>query len=311
MQLVLTLSHSLLHHPCIQVCGFTFAKSCKLDSTTLYECSGSGSTPKPSKKCDHTCAVQAGSNACTNGDCTCPGTGDDLVCGHDLPASCAANPNTIYICRGGKGTKPEPLSECKPGTVCIKKPSPEGAACGSGTCDCKGDNEVCSSQFLDECGLERNSIYKCTPGGKPEKVEECTAPDTCKVHTDGPKCTPEECVCKDGGKHCGVTYDANCKLTANTLYSCAPGDVPKEEKDCNPGVCSSNNKPAIKETAPATGSEFSATADGDDFCIDQCACKFANEDVSIDTFGFYVSLQHMINDRILTLYYATQIHSCI
>lgn len=193
---------------------------------------------------------------------------------------------TVLAC-SGKSVKPTIQENCKEDLVC-DKPVDQPAFCKD-LCKCTGTDTMCSEDFVPACKLPEG-VYKCGAGGKPEKVEECTAPDTCKQHTDGLKCTPEECICKDDGKHCGVTFDAKCGFTANTLYSCTTGEVPKVEKDCNPGVCSSNNKPIANTTASAAGSEFTATADDDDFCIDQCACKVANEDVSFDTYHFLVDL---------------------
>src|SRR4051794_4831289 len=93
----------LFPHCCIvQVCGSTFNPSCGLDADTLYICTSSGSKPKPFEKCKNGCSTQAGNNVCIDNECTCPGTGDDPVCGYELPASCGAATNTIYICRGGK-----------------------------------------------------------------------------------------------------------------------------------------------------------------------------------------------------------------
>ncbi|KAF9144986.1 hypothetical protein BGX30_010808 [Mortierella sp. GBA39] len=80
---------------------------CDFDAKTHYRCSAIG---KPPTFVLVDARICGGTNE-PSSDCTCSGTGDDSVCGHDLPASCAASPNTIYICRGGKSSKPEPLSE--------------------------------------------------------------------------------------------------------------------------------------------------------------------------------------------------------
>ncbi|KAG0247822.1 hypothetical protein BGZ95_008420, partial [Linnemannia exigua] len=124
------------------VCGSTFNPDCKLEPSTLYKCDGDGSSPTPSEICGSGgCTVNNGNDKCNPEECTCPGSGTAPVCGSELPSSCNANPNTIYICRGGSGTKPEELSECKPGTICMKRPIPEGAVCGAPDCDCFGDEE--------------------------------------------------------------------------------------------------------------------------------------------------------------------------
>ncbi|KAG0078455.1 hypothetical protein BGZ90_005206, partial [Linnemannia elongata] len=248
------------------VCGSTFKPECKLEASTLYKCDGEGSTPTPSEVCGQGgCMVNNGNDKCNTDPCTCSGSGFDPICGHDLPKECNALPNVIYICRGGSGTKPEVLSQCKPGTVCIKKPSPEGAACGSGTCDCTGDKEVCSNQFLAECQLEDNTVYKCTPGGKPEKVKTCKDTQACVQVGDGAGCTNTDCKCTEDGTSCGEIFPLSCKLKTTALYTCTKGDDPKLLKDCFPDRCS-----ASKAQFAAT-LVFTATAN--DKCAEKCTCS--------------------------------------
>ncbi|KAG0359379.1 hypothetical protein BGX24_005781, partial [Mortierella sp. AD032] len=245
-------------------CGHTFPDHCDLDKTTLYKCDGSGTKPTEIEKCKGGCLSSNGDDRCSTDICTCP-SGTDPVCGADLPSACNAKVNTIYHCPGGSGTAPEPLSECLPGTMCIKKPSPEGAVCGSGTCDCKGDKEVCSNQFPDECGLEKNTVYKCTADGKPEKVKACKDTESCVSLGDEAVCANNDCKCPDDGTICGQAFPPSCKLKATALYTCTKGDNPILYKICDPERCT-----ASKSYFTATA-VFEANAAAD-VCTSQCLC---------------------------------------
>jgi hypothetical protein len=273
------------------ICGSNFNDDCNLDKDRLYTCRGAGADPDPGELCATGDCVTNPAGIADKCKDPCACKDDKTICFSSLDDDCkkmfpADTPvETVLACSGG--AKPTIKENCKENQIC-DQPVDQPAVCKD-VCKCTGTDTKCSSEFSPACKLP-DGVYNCGADGKPEKVEDCTAPDTCKQHTDGPKCTPEECICKDALKHCGVTFDAKCNLPANTLHSCTAGDVPKEEKDCNPGVCSSNNTPATdtKVTAPATGS--------DDFCIDQCACKVANEDVSFDTFHFLASPLNAIMD---------------
>ncbi|KAG0253214.1 hypothetical protein BGZ95_006394, partial [Linnemannia exigua] len=246
-------------------CGSTFDPACNLEPSTLYTCSGQGATPVEGEKCkEGGCTVTNGDDKCNTDPCTCPGSGTAPVCGSELPLACHALANTIYICPGGSGSKPEPLTECKPGTQCIKKPLPEGAVCGAANCKCEGDNEVCSNQFPDECGLEKNTIYKCTPEGTPEKVKQCDATKSCVSLDDGATCVSNDCKCPDDGTVCGQVFPPSCRLKNTALYTCTKGGDPVFQKDCTPGFCTSS-----KATVAATA-VFLASAT--DVCTEACKC---------------------------------------
>ncbi|KAG0049751.1 hypothetical protein BGZ89_004085, partial [Linnemannia elongata] len=239
-------------------CGRSFSPECGLDVNTLYKCSGPGVKPEVKEKCENGCIVKAGANVCNKkNDCTCPNT--DPICGGDLPASCKADSNTIYVCRDGNGGTPEPIEICPPGKQCQKKPSPEGAVCGSDNCDCTGTGEICSDTFPDKCGLQKNTIYKCTAGGKPEKVKTCEGDKSCVSVSDGAVCV--NCKCLDDGTVCGKIFPRNCNLKATALYTCKKGEDPVLQKDCYPNTCS-----------PSKGAVFEAAGTNMDTCIDKCVC---------------------------------------
>ncbi|KAF9094530.1 hypothetical protein BGX23_001976 [Mortierella sp. AD031] len=244
--------------------GSSFAPRCGLDPKTIYTCTGSGSKPTLGEQCENSCLVQAGSSICAKSDCTCPGTGSDPVCGHGLPASCHADANTICHCPGGKGSKPEVLFDCKPGTKCLKRPSPEGAVCGGVGCDCEDENEICSNQFDENCGYEKSTIYKCTPGGKPEKVKTCDSSKTCVSVSDGAGCGPNDCKCTEDGTTCGEIFPLSCRIKTIALYTCKKGEAPIFLKDCHPDYCSAS------KAQLAAAAVFSSTAN--DKCTDKCTC---------------------------------------
>ncbi|KAF9398139.1 hypothetical protein BGZ94_006092, partial [Podila epigama] len=251
------------------VCGSTFPPKCQLKGTTLYKCDGSDGTPTPVEDCGAGgCTVTNGDDKCnTDDDCTCP-DGTTPVCGSLLPVSCKAESNAIYVCRGGHGSKPEKLAICEPGTKCIKKDPPVGAVCGSEDCKCVGDGEVCSEGFPDECKLEKNAIYKCTPGGDPELVKKCDATQACVTLSDGAICASKDCRCPDDGTICGKVFPLSCRLKQTALYTCTKGATPILKQDCDPDGCS-----ASKSTISAA-SVFEAFAT-EDTCIDLCLCQKA------------------------------------
>jgi len=186
------------------------------------------------------CSVKAGNNVCSKGDCTCPDSDDGLVCGSELPAFCRADVHAIYICRKGKGSTPEILSVCKPGTMCLKKPLPTGAACGAGNCKCTGTDPMCSNSFPDKCKLVKNSVYKCTAGGYPELVKGCKGDQTCVTVSDGSICTSADCKCTEDGTSCGEIFPLSCKIKTTALYMRKKGQDPVLLKDCYPNRCSAS-----------------------------------------------------------------------
>ncbi|KAG0200605.1 hypothetical protein BGX28_006356, partial [Mortierella sp. GBA30] len=241
-------------------CGSTFPPSCKLEPNTLYDCSGSGQTPQKGEVCKYECSVQAGDNVCPNNDCTCPGPGEGPVCGYELPEACNALPNNIYICRKGKGSIAEVLSVCRPATQCQKRSLPLGAICGTATCSCSGDYEVCSDSFPDSCELEKNTVYMCTADGTPQKSKNCQNGTVCNTVLDGSYCGSAECVCQRNGTFSGGVFPHLCKIKATAIYECKIGSPPVMLADCYPSRCSSPK------------SAIAAAAVFDEFKKDPCTC---------------------------------------
>ncbi|KAF9326924.1 hypothetical protein BG006_009714 [Podila minutissima] len=171
----------------------------------------------------------------TPGPCSCP-TSTETVCESEPPSACKAEPNTVYICRWGKGSKPEVLAACMPGTMCIKSRSPEGAPCGSGTCNCTGDNEICSNAFPDDCCLEKNAVYKCASGGKPELKKSCDI-GACVALSSGTDFSSSDCTCPHDGSACGGGFTPICKLQHAGIYTCTKSGAPVLSKDCHPERC--------------------------------------------------------------------------
>ncbi|KAF9303492.1 hypothetical protein BGZ74_003661 [Mortierella antarctica] len=173
-------------------------------------------------------------------------TSTETVCGSELPSACKAEPNTVHICRRGKGSKSEVLAACMSGTMCIKSRSPKGAACGSGTCNCTGDNEICSNAFPDDCGLEKNAVYKCASGGKPELKKSCDT-GACVALSSGTDCSSGDCTCPHD-----ADWDMICHCPGGSgtlpkvLDVCKAGSVclskpPPEGAACHGEICDCKN----------------------------------------------------------------------
>lgn len=216
--------------------------------------------PQKGEACEFECSVQAGDNICPNNRCTCPDAGDGPVCGYDLPLECNALPNNIYVCRRGKGSPAEVLSVCRPATQCQRKAMPLGAVCGTATCSCSGDYEVCSSSFPDSCGLDKNTIYRCTADGNPQKVETCASDRICNTVADGSYCSRIDCKCHRNGTFSGDVFPSLCRIRATALYECKDGSPPVMLADCYPSRCTGHK------------ATIAAAAVFDEFKSDPCTC---------------------------------------
>ncbi|KAG0353645.1 hypothetical protein BGX24_007214, partial [Mortierella sp. AD032] len=176
------------------VCGKNFDDVCLLDGGMLYECPSAGATPKPIEKCEVGCEEGEGDSGDVCKDpCVCPTSNKKRLCGSELPEGCKADKNTIYHCPDGEGSKPLIIGNCKPGLECIREELSDDANCGSINCECNGYEEVCSNTFPKKCGLDPNTIYKCTPSGHPIQVTSCKEGETCIAVAEGPVCRPDDC----------------------------------------------------------------------------------------------------------------------
>jgi hypothetical protein len=234
---------------------------CDFVTTTQYRCDAIGERPRPIVEDSASCG---GTNACL-----CPAFPISLLCGSDLPKECNAKPNTIYHCPNGKGTKPEELTECKPGTVCNKKEGPIGAACGGKNCECPGDKEVCSTAFPDSCGLDKNAIYMCTSSGKPEKIQDCNNDEACVILSDGAVCTKNDCKCPTDGNVCGSVFPQACKIPTGDIYSCIKGKDPVLTEDCGTGGCIATKGWSMA----AAVAVFQGAAASDKCVANPCKCQ--------------------------------------
>ncbi|KAF9935522.1 hypothetical protein BGZ67_003380 [Mortierella alpina] len=253
-------------------CGSTFAPACKFHG--LYRCGGSGEVPILVNDCMEGggCTVNAGDDSCSSNICTCPSPGYAPVCGSQLPKDCHdAKLNTVYWCPGGSGTRPEVLEICKPGTQCQPKPLPDGALCGSNTCNCTGNNAICSNTFPSECRLEKNAIYKCTDEGAAELVVQCDATEVCVTTAGGSICVVPNCQCPGNGTVCGEIFPLSCRLKKTALFHCVQGQDPILKNDCGPLACT-DSRVLFADTAVI----FEVLAVSDQ-CADMCTCQ--GEDV--------------------------------
>ncbi|GJJ71488.1 hypothetical protein EMPS_03838 [Entomortierella parvispora] len=254
-------------------CGSTFPISCGFDTTALYSCDGSGSTPIKGEVCKKACLVHAGDNSCAS-TCQCPITDSGKpVCGGILDPSCKFDPTAIYFCPGGAGSDPHIQRKCLPGTQC-NTDNRGNANCGYGSCTCHGDVVACSGQYPADCNLAPNSVYKCGFNGKPELVKTCDPAEDCVSTADGAFCGHKDCKCPDDGTVCGDIFPISCGIVAPALYTCKKGEDPVFQKTCEPGTCSSTtsgNSSNTGDTGNSSNSVFTSAAI-DDQCIDNCKC---------------------------------------
>lgn len=242
------------------MCGASFPPGCKLDASTIYKCTGAASTPIAGEKCAKGCVVQASADACSHdggqNGCSCETIGVGNICGSDLPAYCKAEANAIYICRDAKQSAPEVLSACHPGTLCEKRPFPAGAACSATSCNCTIDGEICSDNVRETCGLDLNTIYKCSSTGiPPTRVRKCDSSSTCVKYNNTTTCVTNNCICAEEGEVCGDALPLSCELKGSTVYTCAKGQAPVVKRHCGPLRCSA--------VVPSNG----------DRCVDPCSCE--------------------------------------
>ncbi|KAF9959878.1 hypothetical protein BGZ70_008738, partial [Mortierella alpina] len=247
----------------LDVCGKVYNETCQLDPDTLYTCAGIGSDPAPGPKCDQGCLMHSGDTAdeCIKDSCLCTESG--RICGSAMPSNCSFTFNAIYDCTGGRGSRPVLQKLCLPGSTCLGHT--DGPSCGGETCDCKGDQTVCSDQFLDSCGLQKNTVYQCAPSGKPVLLQTCGVNKECVSVSDGATCASKDCKCPADGTLCGEIFPLSCQLNATSLYTCAKGGDPVFEKTCLPGHCI------------ASAASMAAVAVFDvsvaDQCLRNCVCS--------------------------------------
>jgi len=174
--------------------------------------------------------------------------------------------NSVYVCRGGPGTKPELIRLCQPGSNCQKKSSPLGATCGGNDCECKGLGQICSDFFPGDCGVTNNTIFQCAPDGKPTAVKTCGIGTSCVTVSDGSTCVPSDCTCTKDGHVCGELFPLACKLKSTAIYTCTKHGLPVLKFDCLPNRCEASTKDVVMSAS----SIFSEEADS---CVDSCYCR--------------------------------------
>ncbi|KAK3808767.1 MAG: hypothetical protein J3Q66DRAFT_355596 [Benniella sp.] len=203
-------------------CGSTFAKSCKLDDSTLYNCpGGKGSDPVEGEKCSTgNCLVSGDKSWCeVPSECKCKS--ENPACGSGFPSSCKLDGSTLYNCPA-TGIDPIESEKREPNQCTV---SPNGSShCGNDNCKCKDGDAVYGSVFLEECNLVPSTLYVCSgPGATPSSRGDCTngcnvvdGPDRCKDLT-----TPDNCKCTSDKTSCGSQYPESCGLVPTDLYSCS------------------------------------------------------------------------------------------
>lgn len=275
---------------------------CRFQRTALYDCQAVGAKPLvrlvDAKVCggsredsgEGSSTSGGGSTSEGGGSTTSGGNGTDPqdpckctpgtsatnitpICGSHLPTRCNIEPNAIYFCPHGPGSKFELLHICQPGTQCRTR-SGADPVCGASTCDCTGSNQLCADQFPDNCpGISKNTAYKCSfNGGKVEMVRECASDRTCVSVSGGTLCASNDCACPVDGTACGEIFPLRCRIPTTALYRCVKGEAPVLMQNCAPGRCSA-------AAGSTTGSAIAMAASSVDFeglanndCVDSCRC---------------------------------------
>ncbi|KAK3826753.1 MAG: hypothetical protein J3R72DRAFT_500810 [Linnemannia gamsii] len=264
--------------PCLcfakgDICGSTFHLACKLDSATLYKCTGAGAKPTDPERCE--------SNSCTSGgtecdgleptgDCKCKATG--TICSDTFPSSCGLTPKSLYDCE--IRMDPEFLYTCKSGSC-----KAGSVACEINECQCTAEQDlVCGSFFPAKCKIDPAALFVCTGNWTvPEITEHC---ESGSCPPDASKCDPGPCDCSSTGDICGATFPEICDLSASALYRCEnAGSKPslireclskeclKDERKCTPNECSCSDKGDV------CGTDFPAKCAYDKGTLYNCAAK--------------------------------------
>ncbi|KAF9339287.1 hypothetical protein BGZ91_006466 [Linnemannia elongata] len=218
-------------------CGALFPAECNYDNNTVYHCEASGETPTVLEKCTDSgkeCAL-TGVNAqsCVEKACECK-IGLPRQCGADFLPSCKFDSKIVYSCKDPKNPVPE--------VSCEKDCNPSPAAhCEEDVCACKeGVALMCSSEFPDTCGYDKDSVYRCLEPRKPTKQQDCT-PNKC-VSTPEAHCFVDPCACKASQNLvCGSDFPTECKLKSDAVYKCYGLKYPTLSEECTPGVCLTTN----------------------------------------------------------------------
>lgn len=277
------------HHPykdlCIAKGHFCGSRmfGCRFRRTTLYDCQAVGAKPLVRLIDAKVCGGSRGDNSGGNGTdpqdpCKCaPGTSATTIipiCGSQIPARCNIEPNAIYFCPHGPGSKFELLQICQPGTQCRARSNGADPICGASTCDCTGSNQLCADQFPDNCpGISKNTAYKCSlnNGGKADMVKECASDQTCVSISGGTLCVRNDCTCPVDGTACGEIFPLRCRIPTTALYRCVKGEAPVLIQNCASGRCSSAGSTAGSATAMTAGNVvFEGLVNND--CVDSCRC---------------------------------------
>ncbi|KAF9092021.1 hypothetical protein BGX29_010651 [Mortierella sp. GBA35] len=264
-------------------CGSFFIDACKRQKNSLYKCKVA-SLPTLVQDCSPgTCSanVVAGlavfrasaPDVCIE-QCACK-EANVPVCTSTFDAICNYNPKDLMDC-GNVGDVPTVKETCT--LSCTVQPGPD--VCTFDPCACKTTGDVCGTAFPASCGYKNTTIYNCAAiNALPVRKQTCLGSAICLLLPAGPKCTLDECICKDDVKRCGSAFFGACGLVSNSLYSCVNDSLPTLMKDCSPGVCSGNvasdvDLASVDGTMDTTVKDesFHATV-VDEFCIDECACK--------------------------------------
>ncbi|KAG0257532.1 hypothetical protein BGZ95_005214, partial [Linnemannia exigua] len=221
----------------VPICASTFDPVCNYGNKSLMACGNTGDVPTVKEACTLSCTTQPGPDVCTFDACACTKTGD--VCGSTLSKDCGYETDSVYTCSTVKGS-PQKKIVCESTKVCLEIPS--GPTCTPPDCVCEDNGSHCGSSFIDACNLQKNSLYKCTPGGLPSLIKDCGT-GTCSSNvvkgTAAFRATADDscldlCACKEANVPvCASAFDPTCNYDPKQLMDCGQaGDIPTVKETC-------------------------------------------------------------------------------
>ncbi|KAG9319654.1 hypothetical protein KVV02_005879 [Mortierella alpina] len=273
------------------ICGSYLPMGCNAEPNTIYYCpGGKGTEPKilsvckPGTICNRKEAPIGA--ACGGSICECPGNKE--VCSDAFPDSCALDKNAIISCNStGNPTK---TKVCDIDEVCVTLS--DGAVCNKKPCVCPTDGDVCGSVFPLYCKVPTGNIYSCVKGQAPYLKKGC-APGGCTATKEtllaaaaevfegavaSDKCDPDPCKCQESGDICSSTFNKECQLPKDTLYSCTgKGAIPTVKMACSSKGCVVTASDDVcgsclcSDNTPTCGSAFGPECKMDNSALYTCS----------------------------------------
>ncbi|GJJ70396.1 hypothetical protein EMPS_02745 [Entomortierella parvispora] len=242
-----------------EMCGFDFQEECasalggEIILGAVYHCpSGNNKSAEIKTRCGAesicTYASEDGSATCEPIDkvpkeCLCTRDGD--VCGSNWVYTCGWEETGLYQCK--KGSVPLRKHQCLP-AGCQPAPGGKDDICSPipKKCLCFDNTTItqrCGSSFDFECYYDQNTVYECSAGPIPTKIQTCLYGCKRNAISGHSECVSDGvvsqgCRCPDEGLYCGNMLDKGCKADPMYLYDCSAGKDTKPMKvnQCSAGT---------------------------------------------------------------------------